>query len=92
MNGQVIESVELQRHAKKKRPGELGGKAYEAWLGEWARRKAAGERIAVLVDRGSTHCVVVSTEGRLSPDPANEEGPMCSATTSSATPSTRSRS
>lgn len=61
MVGQVIESVELQGHAKRKRAGELGGKSFEAWLGEWARRHAAGERIAVLVNRDSTHAVVVRT-------------------------------
>lgn len=59
--GQVIESVTLQGHAKHKHPGELGGKSFELWLGEWARRHAAGERIAVLVDRDSTHAVVIET-------------------------------
>lgn len=60
--GQVIEVVELQRHAKVKRPGDLGGKSFERWLGDWASRKASGEAIAVLVDyRNPTHCVVVTT-------------------------------
>lgn len=60
--GQVLEVIELQGHAKRKRPGELGGKSYELWLGEWAKRAAAGERIAVLVDYPNpTHCVVVTT-------------------------------
>jgi len=60
--GQVIEVVELQRHAKKKRPGDLGGKSFEIWLGEWAKRRAQGEQIAVLVDyRNPTHCVVIET-------------------------------
>lgn len=61
MHGQVIESVELQRHARDKRPGELGGKSFERWLGDWARRWAAGEPIAVFVDRDATHAVVVRT-------------------------------
>lgn len=62
MIGQVIETVELQRHAKAKRPGELGGKSFERWLGAWAERAAAGERIAVLVDYPNpTHCVVIET-------------------------------
>lgn len=59
ISGQVIESVELQRHARDKRPGELGGKSFERWLGEWAQRWRNGEQIAVLVDRDSTHAVVV---------------------------------
>lgn len=62
MIGQVIEVIELQGHAKKKRDGELGGKSFELWLGEWARRRAQGEHIAVLVDyRNPTHCVVIET-------------------------------
>lgn len=59
--GQVLDSRELQRHARHKRPGELGGKSFEVWLGEWRARWLAGEPIAVLVDRDSTHAVVVYT-------------------------------
>lgn len=59
--GQVIDSRELQRHAKSKRAGELGGKSFELWLGEWAQRWRDGEPIAILVDRDSTHAVVIRT-------------------------------
>lgn len=58
--GQVIEIVELQRHARKKLPGELGGKSFERWLGDVAERRRAGERIRVFVDHDSTHVVVVA--------------------------------
>lgn len=58
--GQVIESVELQRHAQKKAVGELGGKSFERWLGDLADRRRAGEQIRVFVDRDSTHVVVVT--------------------------------
>lgn len=59
MNGQVIDSRNLQLPGKPKRRGELGGHEFQRWLGAWAIEARAGRRISVLVSVMSFHVVVV---------------------------------